>query len=359
MKRFITSFVVLVVLLFAGPLFAQPNKATAQNVPEIAFETVPNFLRLPPGMFFGEAMGIAENSKGQVFVNDRSSFTRLLEFDAKGNYVREIGKGLYGFEYAHAVRVDTEDNIWVVDEGTNMVIKFNPAGRVMMVLGRRPEAVEGMVVTAGRPQLPDEKYLFRRPTDVAFGPDGSIFVADGYNNHRIVKYDKDGRYLKQIGTNLPVKDRGMGGFNLPHGMSADAQGNVYVGDRTNNRVVVLDKELNWKTTYDNIGSSWTTCVSLGPHQYLFSTNSNPNGNAPGTWDYTGEIYKMELDGTIVGKFGYPGKLPPGFQVTHGLDCRNPNVVLISEIESWRVQKFILKGVKGPAKAAAANPTSPR
>jgi DNA-binding beta-propeller fold protein YncE len=347
-------FVVVAALLCASPLFAQANKATAQNVPEIAVEAVPNFLKLPPGMFLGESMGVAENSKGHVFVYDRSADPRLLEFDQNGTYVRQIGEGLYGFEFAHDVRIDAEDNIWAVDEGTNMVIKFSPAGRVLMVLGRRPEAVEGMVATANRPNLPDEKYLFRRPTDVAFDAQGNIFVTDGYNNHRVVKFDKNGRYLKQIGTNLPGK--GPGQFNLPHGISADAKGNLYVSDRSNNRVVVLDNDLNYKTAFTNIGSSWTTCVSLGPHQYLFSSNSNPNGNAPGTWEISGEIYKMELDGTIVGKFGYAGKLAPGFQVVHQLDCRDPNRVLVSEIESWRVQKFILKG---PAKAAAANPSSQR
>ena len=354
MKQSVTTFVAAAALLLAGPLFAQGNRATAQNVPELPYELVPNFIKLPPDMQFGEAMGVAVNSKGHVFVYDRGNYTRLTEFDQNGNYVREIGRGLYGFEYAHDVRVDSEDNIWAVDEGTNMIIKFSPAGKVLMVLGRRPEPIEGMVPTGGRPNPPDEKYLFRRPTDVAWDAQGNIFVADGYTNHRVVKYDKNGRFLKSIGSNNPGS--GTGQFNLPHGISADAKGNVYVSDRTNNRVVVLDNDLNWKTTYNNVGGSWTTCVSLGPHQYLFSSNSNPNGNAPGTWDYTGEIYKMELDGTIIGKFGHAGKLPPGFQVVHGLDCRNPNEVFVSEIESWRVQKFVLKE---PGKPAAANPTSHR
>ena len=79
----------------------------------------------------------------------RSGDTRLFEFDEHGAFVREIGQGLYGFEFAHAVRVDRNDNIWAVDEGTNMVIKFTPDGRVAMVIGRRPEAVEGLV-----PRLP-------------------------------------------------------------------------------------------------------------------------------------------------------------------------------------------------------------
>src|SRR5260370_41686778 len=116
---------------------AQMNaKAKAQNAPEIPFDSAPNFLKLPANLYLGEGIGVATNSKGHIFVYTRSQATRLFEFDAKGTYVREIGEGLYGFAFAHAVRVDPEDNIWAGDEGANMVIKFNPEGRVVMVLGR-------------------------------------------------------------------------------------------------------------------------------------------------------------------------------------------------------------------------------
>ncbi len=348
MKRCLTScFVLLVSVMCAGPVFAQA-KAKAQNVPEIPYESVPNFLKLPPGLYLGEAIGVASNSKGHVFVYTRSANTRLFEFDQNGTYVREIGDGNYGFEFAHAVRVDPEDNIWVVDEGTNMVIKFNPAGRVVMVLGRRPEAVAGAVASAAGPAPPAEKYLFGRPTDVAWDPQGNIFVSDGYVNHRVVKYDKNGRFIRQVGSERAGSEPSQ--FSTPHGIAVDAQGNVYVADRANNRMQVLDNNLVLRAIYDNIGVSWTVCISPGPHQYLFSSNSNPNGNTPGSWDITGEIYKMELDGTIIGKFGHAGKQLGGFQVVHAIDCRNPDQIIVAEIESWRVQKLLLKPL--PAKTSA-------
>src|SRR6185437_3281663 len=128
------------IALFAAALSLLPisaasaqSKTKAQNVPEIAYDSVPNLLKLPPNIYLGESMGVATNSKGHIFVYVRSANTRLFEFDANGVYVREIGVGNYGFEFAHSVRVDPQDNIWVVDEGTNMVIKFNPAGKVVMV----------------------------------------------------------------------------------------------------------------------------------------------------------------------------------------------------------------------------------
>src|SRR5204863_3963964 len=131
-------------------------------------------------------------------------------------------------------------------------------------------------------------------------------------------------------------------LSTPNGIAVDLQGNVYVSDRANNRMQVFDNNLNYKTSYDNIGTSWTVCISPGPHQYLFTSNSNPNGNPPGSWDITGEIYKMELDGTILGKFGHASKQFGGFQVVHMFDCRNPNEIIVAEIESWRVQKLMLK-----------------
>ena len=333
-------------LLFAVSLYAQPAapagaltpaqlnaKAKAQNVPEIPFESVPNFLKLPPNFYLGEGIGVATNSKGHVFVYTRGQETRLFEFDQKGGFVREIGDGLYGFAFAHAVKVDPQDNIWAVDEGTNMVIKLTPEGRVAMLLGRRPEPVASLLPAPTTPG----PYTFNRPTDVAWDAAGNIFVADGYGNSRVVKYDKNGRFLASVGS-LGSQP---GQLNLPHTIAADAQGNVYIGDRSNNRVQVFDDNLAFKAIYDNVGSPWAVCVTPGPHQYLYSSNSNPDTNNADVAAVSGEIYKMELDGTILGKFGSAGKQLGQFSTTHEIDCRNENELLISEITSWRVQKIIL------------------
>jgi len=334
-----------VAILSAMPMFAQnltpgalAARAKAQNVTEIPYESVPNLLKMPANLYLGEGIGVATNSKGHIFVYTRSQRTRLFEFDKNGNYVREIGEGLYGFVFAHAVRVDPQDNIWAVDEGSNMVIKFNPEGRVVMTMGRRPEPVDASTAApAAGPAANPVKYTFDRPTDVGWDAAGNIFVSDGYGNSRVVKYDKNGRFIATVGS----KGSAPGQFNLPHTLAVDAKGNVYVGDRSNRRIQVFDDDLTFKAIYDNVGAPWEVCVSPGPHQYLFSSNSFPDGNDSTLSTVTGEIYKMELDGTIVGKFGKAGKQLGEFSGLHEIDCRNPDELYISEIQLWRVQKLLL------------------
>ncbi len=328
-------------IVAATPAFAQ-RKATIEHVPEIPFTTVPNFLKLPATEHLGESVAVATNSKGHIFVFHRSQNTRLFEFDQTGNFLKEIGPGYSGFEFAHSVRVDKDDNIWTVDEGSNTVTKWSPEGKFLMVIGRRPTVVAGAVPSPAGPNPPAQKYVLCRPTDVGWDPQGNIFISDGYCNNRVVKYDKEGRFVAQAGSEKA--SNALGQFNLPHSLQVDGQGNVWVADRSNFRYQVLDNNLKPIREITNLGVGWTVCVSGGPHQYAFLSNSNPNGNVPGSWDITGEIYKTELDGTVLGRFGKPGKLAPNFQVVHMMDCRDPNGIITGEIESWRVQKFLLKPV---------------
>src|SRR4051812_34229472 len=191
------------------PLSAQ-SRATATNVPEIPYESVPNFFKNPPGIYTGENMGIATNSNGNIYIYHRANETRLFEYSAKGDFVREIGRGNYGFGFAHSVRVDAQDNIWAVDEGTDMLIKFSPAGKVLMTIGRRedPVAMQSNMPGAGAFHGRNAKYRFGRETDVAFDQQGNIFVSDGYFDARVFKFDKFRRFVNAVGT------RGSGNLQL-------------------------------------------------------------------------------------------------------------------------------------------------
>ena len=331
-------------LLIAAPAFAQggnagPAKAKA-TTPEIPFESVANFFKLPAGLYMGEGTGVATNSKGHVFVYVRSGETRLFEFDQNGAFVKEFGAGSYGFAFAHAVRVDKDDNVWAVDEGTNVIQKFSADGKLLMVLGKRPDPLDQLALTPGGGQYSgaNRPYTFHRQTDIGWDPQGNIFVSDGYGDSRVVKFDKNGRFIKAVGT------RGDGAlqFSTPHAISFDAKGMVYVADRGNRRIVVLDNDLNQKAVYDHVGAPWAVCISAGPHQYLYSSNSFPTGNNFDQAQDTGEVYKMELDGTVLGRFGKAGHGFKEFSSIHQMDCRNPDEMYVSEITAWRVQKILLR-----------------
>jgi 6-bladed beta-propeller len=295
---------------------------------------------MPAGVYMGEGVGVATNSKGHVFVYSRSGETRLFEFDQNGTFVKEFGVGSYGFSFAHAVRVDKDDNVWAVDEGTNVIQKFSPDGKLLMVLGKRPDPLEQLSLTPGGGLYSgaNKPYSFHRETDIGWDPQGNIFVTDGYGDSRVVKYDKSGRFIKSVGTrgNGPLQ------FSTPHAMAVDAKGNVYVADRGNSRIVVLDNDLNQKAVYDTVGAPWAVCITNTPHQYLFSSNSFPTGNNFDQAPITGEVYKMELDGTILGRFGKAGKAPGEFSTIHQMDCRNPNEIYTAEINNWRTQKIVLR-----------------
>jgi NHL repeat len=338
-------------LLSCGLLSAQ--------VPEIPFDGNIGFLKLPANTYLGEAAGVATDSKGNIFVYTRTGesgamggsrfFThggsRLFEFDATGKYIREIGAGIYGFLFAQAVRIDAQDNIWAVDRGSNTVMKFDTAGRFLQVLSRKPESINpspaagggegrggGGRGRGGAPGQGVQGDSFNRPTDIAWDAQGNIFVSDAYTNARIVKLDKTGRFIKTWGS----KGSEPGQFDMPNSVAVDAQGNVYVADLGNKRIQVFDNDGKFKSQIAGVGAPWAICISPGAHQYLFSSNSNPPDSMDG-----GEIYKMDLDGNALGKFGAAGKLVKEFGTANEIDCRNPNTLYIGEVTNWRVQKVSL------------------
>src|SRR6516164_1773965 len=197
------QWLVGIAVLMSAPAFAQTSP------PEIPYDSVANLLKLPPDMHLGEVAGVAVNSKGHIFVYSRggsshgpafgNTASQILEFDRDGAYLREIGKNLYAWAFAHTVRIDKDDNIWATDKGSDMVIKFNPEGRVETVFGRKSEASEPDARPRERganPPLPQVDGRFRQPTDVTWDPQGNIYVSDGYVNARIAKFDKNGEWVR-------------------------------------------------------------------------------------------------------------------------------------------------------------------
>src|SRR5471030_2130755 len=311
-------------------LLAAPSAFAQQAVPTIAFDSVPNPLRLPTNMYLGEVSGVSLNSKGHIFVLSRgntsgpayaAAATQLLEFDAKGQFVREIGKNLYAWSFGHTVKVDSLDNIWVTDKGSDMVIKFDPDGRVLMVFGRKQEASDEDTepLKHPKPPLPLDDGRFRQVTDVACDKAGDTFISDGYINSRVGKVDKDGNWLKSWGE----RGKEPGQFNTPHAIATDAKGNVYVADRGNHRIQVFDGDGKFLRQFiidvplppgarpaigkisDEAmiaggtfapGSPWSICITPPPNQLLYSSDS-----------WLGRIYNLSLEGNVLGVRCQSGK----------------------------------------------------
>jgi hypothetical protein len=354
MKRFLIALLVLSVALSA---------AHAQGVPSIPLESVPQFFRLPQGINFGEVPGIAVNSKGHIFVFSRSNpsgggpaygirAAQLFEFSPSGEFIREHGKNLYAWAFAHTVRIDKDDNIWTVDKGSNMIVKMDPEGRVVWVFGRQQEsASETGPLKHPVPPLPPEIGRFREPTDVAFDSKGNIYITDGYINSRVVKYDMNGYYELSFGE----PGTGPGQFRTVHSIAIDKSDNIYVGDRGNARVQVFDSNGKFvrmfsvatpiaagsRAVFEPTPPDLTKVSGNGATNSLCIPPDNDKVIFVGESTFPGRIIKATTDGKVLGVIGKAGRQLGYFSGAHGLACPSENLLFVAESSNSRAQKIIL------------------
>jgi DNA-binding beta-propeller fold protein YncE len=360
--------------LAAAAALVATSALSAQQLQYTAVDALSGF---PDVIHLGEVAGVARNSRNEIYVYTRtgdptmslgtsrymSHFgSRVFKFDSRGRYEREIAQQIYGAQFAQQARVDSEDNLWIVDRMSGQVIKFDPQGRIRMVLSRKPEAMGGAVASpprgggagaggaggaqagrgggggggggaaggrAGGLAMP-EGESFNSPTDVVWDTQGNIYVADGLARTRIAKYDPEGRFV----TNFAAP----GAANI-YGMQIDAQNNLYVADHGNQRIVVVNSQNGQQIReIRGVGAPMAICITPPPNQFLYVSNSNP----PDNLEVGGEIYKVRLDGTIVGRFGTVGKRIGQFGTVNAIDCRVDNDLLVGEIGNWRVQRVTLR-----------------
>ena len=271
---------------------------------------------------------------------------------------------MYGFNAAIGLRVDPQDNVWTIDAAASQLVKFDSDGRITLVLGRKPENITVRPAQpAGRAGEPPAGRAqgaggaggagggggggtgraagtgtpgssFSRPADVAWDRAGNIYVADGLGaNNRIAKFDKDGRFIAHWGST----GNGPGQFSGVKALAIDRQDNVYVADIGNKRIQVFDAQGAFKSEFSNVGTPRALCMTGGSTQYLYIAHA---GDEDGMEDAT--IYKVQLDGKVVGRFGSAGKLPKQFGLVNSLDCRSESQLLVGEITNWRVQKVTIR-----------------
>ena len=288
---------------FAGGQVMPPSKP----VPELGYKVVPGFFEFPANWVEGEASGVALNSKGHIFLFQRTR-PMLSEFDEKGHYLRSLGEGL--FDHPHGLRIDADDNIWTTDDTNNTVLKLSPAGKVLLVLGRRNNGGEA-------------NWLFNKPADVAFSKNGDIFVADGYGNSRVVKFDHNGNYIKAWGT----YGSGPGEFMLPHSVVIDRNDRVYVGDRENARIQIFDTEGSFLTQWTGIGYPYGLFIT--PDQHIWMVD--------GGFD---RIVELDPTGKILGSIGSPGHQPGQLAWGHFLAIGTDRTLFVADVLNWRFQVFV-------------------
>jgi hypothetical protein len=358
--------ITMAAVLLLGATAAHAQTTTPAAVPQIPFDGDVDFLKLPKDMYLGEVSGVTTNRQGHVFVFNRGNTTgpayaaaaaQLLEFGPDGRFIREIGKNLYAWSFAHDVKIDHQGNIWAADKGSDQVIRFNPAGRVTMVFGRKQEASDEGTgpLRHPTPPLPPVDGMFRQVTDIIWDSKGNGYISDGYINSRVAKISPTGEWLGSFGS----PGDGPGQLNTPHSIAIDAEDHIYVADRGNRRIQVFDTDgkvlrqitidvpysPNAKPAIGNkpdqnpppgtaktmvAGSPWTVCITPPPHQVLYTSDAFP-----------GRIYKMTLDGKVLGVLGESGKQAKQFGWIHELACPSENTLYVAELLNWRVQKLTL------------------
>jgi DNA-binding beta-propeller fold protein YncE len=322
-KLFFGPMLVLSLGICSTTLAQQEKPAAFQPVPELPYRVATDFFQFPTEAVPGEVAAVALNSKGHIFVFQRSK-PNLIEFDPTGKFVRSIGEGL--FTIPHGLRIDGDDNLWITDTGSNIVLKLNSDGRVLLILGRRGSAAEA-------------DWLFNKPADIAFGKDGEFFIADGYGNSRIMKFDHNGKFLKSWG----VFGKGPGEFQLPHSIVIDKQGHIYVADREGERIQIFDYDGNFLKEWKNIGYPYG--LFLTPDQHIWM--------ADGGYD---RVLEFDPNGKILGAIGEPGHAPGQFAWAHFLAVGPNRNLYVADVLNWRVDVFLPTGTAPTGKMSSYVPS---
>ena len=306
------------------PVLAAPVFRAAED-PE-PYRVVHGWPQVPDGFVYGASAGVAVDSHNHVWHFHRGATRSIIAYDGdSGEVVASFGDGL--FINAHGMAVDSEDNIWITDGNSgsgasrHQVMKFSHDGTLLMTFGA--EKVPGLDGTH-----------FNQPTDVVVAPTGEFFVADGYVNRRIAKFDRTGRFLLDWGREGDAD----GEFALPHGIARDREGRVYVADRSNFRIQVFEGSsgahlATWRP--EIMARPWG--LEVGPDGYLYVIDG---GHLTGGPTDAARIIKMDLAGNVVATWSSFGQYDGQVYWGHDIAVARDGAVYVVDIRGQRIQKFV-------------------
>ncbi|HEX4997100.1 MAG TPA: hypothetical protein VFY29_02675 [Terriglobia bacterium] len=319
MKRMFVGFIFL---LFGATAFSQrpsdPTLLIKQEGPALNYASVPNGLTFPEGVSMGLPGDLEFDGKGHLWVVSRPgqgvNTGTVVEFDENGKYLRSFGQGVFG-NRPHGIHLDSDNNIWISDASSHIVVKMDQQGKVLLTLGTKGQAGEWDEAAGTR--------LLREPNDVAFGRNGDVFLAEGHTPGanglpRVLKFDRTGKFIKSWG------GRGTepGKFVVAHGISIDGKGLVWVTDRENSRIQIFDQD---GTFVRQIKYAGLPCSMLIRKDGITMVNG-----------FTGQILQLDLEGAVLGVYGKMDE----FGEAHNVAVSPKGEILVGD-----VTKGILKFVK--------------
>jgi sugar lactone lactonase YvrE len=356
-----SSLIVALVILVPGLALTQTAVTPVNSGPN-PYQMVENWAKLPEGRTWGSTSAVEPDRDGKsLWVAERCGANTcvnspnvdvVLKFDESGKLVKSFGAGLMIFP--HGIHVDREGNVWVTDGQDNLpraargaaatttpaaapakvighqVFKFSPDGKILMTLGKPG---------GNQPGSPAEPGSFYQPNDVLVAPNGDIFVSEGHGgaNSRLIKFDKTGKFIKEIGK----KGAGRGEFDQPHALAMDSRGRLFVGDRSNNRIVIMDQEGAVLEEWSQFSRPSGIFIDKQENLYVADSESGSVARTRTDWKRGIRIGRIS-DGVVTAFIPDPNETAASTSAAEGVAVDAAGNIYGAEVGSRSLKKYIRK-----------------